>query len=194
MTDLSARNRPLRWRAGATLPRSRLAPDTAEWLFSTGSLTRRVRAACAGRVAVQVVGQAWARPLVDEWRRLRMRRGAVALIREVCLRCDGKPWVFARTVIPRSTLSGQHRRLACLGTRPLGELLFADPAMRREPIEVAALSRGMPLYAQATSLLPAQPREIWGRRTVFHLRDKPLLVSEFFLPESSGRGSDRGGW
>jgi chorismate lyase len=35
-----------------------------------------------------------------------------ALIREVHLLCDDRPWVFARTIIPISTLRGRERRLA----------------------------------------------------------------------------------
>lgn len=186
MTD-PTHGRPLRWRTAAMLSRPRLAPATADWLFSTGSLTQRVRGTCAGRFGVQVLGQAWSRPHTDEWRRLGMRPGAVALIREVFLLCEERPWVFARTVIPRASLTGPRRRLAYLGSRPLGELLFADPAMRREPVEVAALRAGAALYARATSRLPEPPAELWGRRTVFRLRGKPLLVSEFFLPAATDR-------
>lgn len=188
MSESQAFRRPFRWQAAATVPRTHLDTVTADWLFTTGSLTRRVRCACAGRFAVQVIGQAWKRPQVDEWRRLGMRAGMVAWVREVFLQCGDTPWVFARTVIPSSSLTGSRRRLARLGDRPLGKLLFADPAMRREPVELGVLSAGSRLYARATAPLCRPPREIWGRRRVFHMRGKPLLVSEFFLPALTGAG------
>jgi chorismate--pyruvate lyase len=75
------------------------------------------------------------------------------------------------------------QRLAHLGTRPLGGMLFADPSMQRGDVELARLETGQAMHAAATFHLASPPRQIWGRRTVFRLADKPLLVSEIFLPE-----------
>ena len=71
---------------------------------------------------------------------------------------------------------------ARLGTRPLGELLFADPSMRRETMEIAVLGRGTALYRLALRGVPVRPTAIWGRRSVFRLDRQPLLVNEIFLP------------
>lgn len=172
----------LRWRAGKQLPGA--APDAAlrDWLLDTGSLTRRVQQACAGRFRVQVEMQGWGRPRLDESLALGLRLGRIALIREVHLLCDERPWVFARTVIPVSTLRGRQRRLAHLGSRPLGAVLFADPHMQRGTVEVVSVPPGSALFAAASCGMKRRPAEIWGRRSVFRLGGKPLLVSEFFLP------------
>jgi chorismate lyase len=68
-------------------------------------------------------------------------------LREVYLLCDGVPWVYARTAIPRETLTGRHRRLAYLKTRPLGAMLFADPGMARG-IAVRAYTHGTPSHSR----------------------------------------------
>lgn len=184
----------LRWRQGRQLPRA--VPDAAlrDWLLDTGSLTRRVQQACAGRFRVRVEVQGWGRPRLDEYRALGLRFGRIALIREVHLLCDERPWVFARTIIPVTTLRGRQRRLAHLGSRPLGAVLFADPHMQRGPVEVTRIPPGSLLYAAASRGLKRRPADIWGRRSVFSLGGKPLLVSEFFIevPRTpDGQGSTR---
>jgi chorismate--pyruvate lyase len=91
--------------------------------------------------------------------------------------------VFARTVIPRDTLVGSNRRLTRLKTRPLGAVLFADPGMERGPVEIARLTPCDRLFPAATRRLASAPEAIWGRRSLFTLAGKPLLVSEIFLPD-----------
>ena len=41
---------------------------------------------------------------------------------------------------------------------------------------------GQSLFESAVEDLPVRPRSLWGRRTLFHLAGKPLLVNEIFLP------------
>ena len=51
-------------------------------------------------------------------------------------------------------------------------------------MEIACILPGQPLYDLATGHQPAgQIQPIWGRRSVFFLHQRPLLVSEIFLPE-----------
>lgn len=127
--------------------------------------------------------QGWAQPQLSERHALGLRRRQLALIREVHLLCDEIPWVFARTVIPRRTLRGRERRLGLLGDRPLGAVLFADPRMQRGIVEIARLEAGNPLYHHALHGVAQAPEAIWGRRSVFSLGRKTLLVSEIFLPD-----------
>jgi len=152
------------------------------WLTDRASLTARLEAACGDRFRVELQRQYWGRPTLDEARVLGLHPERFALLREVCLYCGEVPWVFARTVIPRRSLSGRLKALGRLGTRPLGAVLFADPRMRRGPLEIAAIRPGTPLFERATARLDDAPPQIWGRRSVFRLAGKPLLVSEIFLP------------
>jgi len=169
------------WRPSRTVPRAeRPAVLLWDWLLDPASLTQRLQAVC-GEFRVVVLRNTWARPTLDELRALGLRVGQRALIREVCLLCDGQPWVFARTVIPRETLAGKYRRLTRLGNRSLGAVLFADNTMRRDQVHVARLTPAHKLYACATSSLTSKPKHLWGRRSLFYLRERPLLLSEIFL-------------
>jgi len=154
------------------------------WLKDRASLTARIKSACrCGGFRVRVVRQGWGRPLYSEAALLEMRLGEIAIVREVELLCGGLPWVFARTLIPASSLRGPARRLAHLGDKPLGEVLFSDQRTRRGVTQVARLLPRHRLFVAATGQLEKPPPEIWGRRSIFSLSSKPLLVNEIFLPD-----------
>ncbi len=179
-----------RWQPARHLRRALLTAGLRDWLLDNGSLTRRLQGCCGGRFDVELVSQGWERPHANEVRRLGLPRHERALVRQVYLRCDGRRWVFARTVIPLSSLRGRQRRLLHLGNRPLGAVLFADPHMRREPLEVARVCPGIRLQRRVyfgdgpADGSAGEPGDevVWGRRSVFRLDGGPLLVSEFFLP------------
>jgi chorismate--pyruvate lyase len=106
----------------------------------------------------------------------------LALVRDVELLCDHTPWVFARTLIPISSLKGAARRLTQLGEKPLGAVLFSDPKVIRGATQVARLLPGQPLYETACRHLSDKPDHLWGRRTLFYVEKRPILVNEIFLP------------
>lgn len=112
-----------------------------------------------------------------------MGEGHIGLVRQVQLLCDETPCVYARTIIPVTTLTGRQRRLGFLGDKPLGAFLFADPGMQRGEVELARICAGQSMFAQATTGLATVPEDIWGRRSVFRVGGKPLLVTEVFLPD-----------
>lgn len=167
-----------RWYDGAQQQRH-LPAELRDWLLDDSSLTRRLQQACSGHFHVELISLGWGRPMLNEAQAMGVRPWQRALIRQVRLCCDNQPWVFARTVIPMSSLRGAQRRLAYLGNRPLGAFLFADPALERSPLQVAHVCADSRLLAACTPVQDA----VWGRRSVFRLRGHPLLVSEFFLPE-----------
>ncbi|RMG30612.1 MAG: chorismate lyase [Gammaproteobacteria bacterium] len=176
-----------RWKSPRRHRPRRPPPGVAGWLRETGSLTAQLRRRCPGRLRVELLRQAWERPRREEARRLGMAPAHQALIREVRLHCDGIPWVFARTVIPVTSLQGANRRLHRLGERPLGAFLFAHPHLRRGSLEIAALPPVDPLVRRALGTAPAAV--LWGRRSLFWLHGRPLLVAEFFLPALVGKGA-----
>lgn len=106
-----------------------------------------------------------------------LQNGDAALVRQVLLCCGDTPLVYARTVIPAQTVTGAQRRYANMGNRPLGAMLFADRTMRRETVHVARL----PASHEARRFFSVGD-EVWGRRSVFRVAGKPILVSEYFLP------------
>ncbi len=171
------------WRIEARWSRWLIPRELLGWLLDPASLTHRIKQHCRGRFRVRVLAQGWGRPRPDERRALGMQAAERALIRQVQLLCDDEPWVFARSIIPVTTLSGPQRRLARLGDRPLGAFLFADPSMQRGPVELACIPRQSHIYRMATTGLGVKPACIWGRRSVFQVGNKPLLVCEVFLPD-----------
>lgn len=171
------------WGSRRRLSTAAIPSGVLRWLMDPASLTQRIVNACSGRFRVKVISQGWRRPMVNEARRLGMAPSGRALVRQVQLLCDDVPWVYARTVIPRRTLTGAERRLAHLKSRSLGATLFADPTMHRSELELCHLTARDRLYAILCSSLPQEPGALWGRRSVFTLHGKPLLVSEIFLPQ-----------
>ncbi|MFY0675674.1 MAG: chorismate lyase [Neptuniibacter sp.] len=152
-------------------PYHQVAPtEWYSWLVDSGSLTQRLVKQSHGDFKVEVVRQGWFLPTRSEAKALNMRSRQFALVREVRLKGNGKDWVYARSIIPATTLTGRQRQLRMLGNRSLGHLLFSDPSMKRGPLQISHLKLN-------------DGRKLWARRSVFFLSNKPLLVCEVFLPE-----------
>ena len=172
-----------KWQRNRRLWAQEIPAKILDWIFDPASLTARLRAVCPGRFHVAVLAQRWLRPAHGEARALGMRPGRYGLVRQVYLCCGDRTLVFARTVIPPGTLSGKERKLASLKTRPLGALLFAEPSLRRVQVSVERLVPGDALYATASRAIQNKPKVIWGRRSLFTIKRKALMVSEYFLPD-----------
>ena len=155
------------------------------WLLHPGSLTAALKHLSDNQFHVQILSQRWQRPDLDERRALDLRDRSRALIREVLLCGRGRPWVYARSVLPLRSLQGKSRYLRSLDSRPLGELLFSEPGISRGPIELNHLRRNP--YCQLPELA-LETQNAWGRRSTFWLRDKPLLVAETFLSAFQPQG------
>lgn len=150
------------------------------WLIDRGSLTDRIRSRCAA-FRVRLVFQGPRRATRDE-RFLVGSRARGTVVREVYLYCGRTPVVFAHSVARRRDLRGAWRALPCLGTRPLGAALFANPRVRRHPLRFRKLHARDELYARACTGLGARPPALWARRSLFILHNSPILVTEIFLP------------
>lgn len=154
----------------------------AVWLTETGLLTERLRACCGGETSLTLVSLAEA-PIAGSDVAVLQAAGSTALVREVELTCDGRPWIFAQTLIPQATLARQ-RWLSALGTTALGERLAAVPGIGRGPIEFARLEPGDRLYHRALRDRPDPPANLWARRSWFAIEGDRILVQEVFLPEA----------
>jgi len=178
------------WQCYNALSRNKEGIPLLDWLLTSSSLTERLRHH-SETFRVQVISHHWRQPFFSERVELNIKPREWASIREVLLICNGEPWVYARTVIPRNTLTGRHKKLLRLGTKPLGQFLFDDPTMKRSPFQLALISPCHYQYQQImhhsklvtgfTDKIPPQSF-CWGRRSRFYLSGKPLLVSEIFTP------------
>jgi len=178
----AAQHREAHWHSYRRLPAYCVPARWRHWLLDRGSLTQRLVAASGGEFRVRILSQGIAKPRRSEAQTLGITRQHLAVVREVILYGNDQPWVYARSVLPLSSLTGRLARLRKLDERPLGALLFADPSMRRGKLELA---RVQPAKVALPLELGIFDTPLWGRRSVFYIADKPLLVSEIFLPTFS---------
>ena len=166
-----------KWRAAAHCSGRQLPARVRRWLLDGASTSQLMQQAGGTLPTVRLVSQRWAVPTAVEARFLELPRRRRALVREVKLLCRSETWMLARTIIPPCTLRGPGRQLRLLGERPLGQLLFRMSTLRRTPFEVAQLYGSHPPLSDTLHW----PQAVWGRRSLFLLRGRPLLLSETFL-------------
>ncbi len=137
-------------------------------LFNSHSLTAQLIALSDGDFSVRVLWQGWRQITPQEAQLLNCESSdTTAWCRDVALQVKGEPWVYARTCMPKSSLTGYESQLLNLGDKPLGGFLFTHPHMSRGKMNAFSLKHN-PLSLQ------------WARRSVFYLNQKPILVTEAF--------------
>lgn len=157
------------------------------WLCDEGSLTARIAARCR-RFEVRVLGQGMYLPNEDERALVGLPRGRRAWLREVLLLADGVPVVFAHTVLAPRDLRGPWRMAVAIGGRPLGAALFAAPQIVRGRLSCERLAATHPLHRCACAALNERLPALWARRSRFLRNQRPLLVTEVFLPGVASLG------
>jgi chorismate--pyruvate lyase len=154
------------------------------WLTEHGSLTARLKAH-SDSFRVQCLHQRTAICLSDEAVAIGMHHRGRVWEREVLLRCDNTPAVFAHTVVPMSATAADWPLFSARGERSLGTTLFGDPLVRRGVLEFARLREGHPLAQRARAALGADAPDahiLYARRCLYQRRQGTLLVTEVFLP------------
>lgn len=165
------------WRTLRDFYRHRIPPAVLDWILDPTSLTQRVRAFCGSEIFhVRVLSQAYRYASEAEARLLNILPGLRVLDRQVQLCCSEQSLVYARSLLPVTLFTGRQQRLKYQGSKSLGATLFADPTVTRGELQIASV---------AAEHIPGADEEanIWGRRSVFRIQGKPLLVAEFYLPE-----------
>lgn len=169
LSSLSPQLQQQAWLKLSPMPRTLLPEPWRNWVLDSGSLTQRLKNLTNDPKAfsVQLNRIEFTRASLSEARALNIPFREQVYVREVTLMLRGEPVVVARSVIPRSTLTGYERQLMRLGNKPLGEFLFNHKHMKRHAIECK--------QGQVSN------QKAWARRSVFELSGKPLMVSEVFL-------------
>jgi chorismate--pyruvate lyase len=164
-----------------------VAPAWRAWLQSGGSLTARLKAHST-QFRVQRLHQRVALSLPDESAAIGLGRPGRVWEREVLLRCDNTPVVYAHTVVPMAATASDWPLFSTLGERSLGSTLFGDPLVRRAELEYAVLRPGHPLAQRARAALglaagmEGPDQRLYARRCLYRRRRGSLLVTEVFLP------------
>ena len=155
---------------------SDLSPLEQEWLFEPNSLTAKLKSN-SKTFSVKVLSEELF-TLSPEQSLLLNSTTKTAINREVLLLCDNVPMVYAQSWLPKNDSSNP---LHNMGERPLGDVIFQDPALKRAEIEIAHFDATHPVQQLVTKLnLPA--KNLLGRRSIFSLKEYKFLVCEVFLP------------
>ncbi len=138
-----------------------------QWLFDSGSLTQLLIEKSHSNFRVEVVSQQW---ITLPSAAVRSGFGPLSAShnfwsRKVVLVGNDKPWVLAHTLIPKYSLDSPLASVLELNEKPLGEYLFSHPDLIRSGMDITCFGSNS-----------------WGRRSLFYLFEKPIMVAEFFLP------------
>lgn len=137
------------------------------WLEDEGSLTKQLLTLSNNQFRVELLAEEW---VTLNAVNLRRHFGPVAnshrfWSRKVVLWGNEQKWVAAHTLVPEHSFMSPLRQVIELGTKPLGEFLFSHADLLRSEMD----------FSPADQLG-------WGRRSLFFLYKKPVMVAEFFLP------------
>ena len=151
-----------------------------QFLFHEGSLTQLIQQYCTGSFSVEVIAESWQLPIGDEAALLSLDN-ETSFIRKSLLKNNEQVLVYARTIIPKDTLTGKNEILTSLGEKPLGDVLFSDESTYRSEIRYAKIPVDCELHDEAIKKLNITT-ELWARQSLLYIEQKPLLITEIFLP------------
>ena len=157
--------------------------EMRHWLTDRISLTVKLMGHSRS-FRVQRLVQQRGRCFADEFSAIGLKRASCVQERDVLLRCDGTPVVFAHTVVPLTANATDWPFFSSLGERSLGTTLFGDPLVARGTLQYARLPMRHPLLIRAGVAIGEKMagRPIFSRRCLFKRRNGVLLVTEVFLP------------
>ncbi|MCC5878936.1 MAG: chorismate lyase [Idiomarina sp.] len=158
-----------------------LPPLLQDWLLDPGSLTTRLQAASSD-FNVQVLRHDTGSVSHDELHMMQRVPQLPCQVREVLLREQTTPWVFARSVIPQSP-HGLLHELQNIGSNPLGQALFTHADVSPGDFEFALFEPASAM-GRLNTTLSGHSHAIYARRRIFWVEDAPVLVAEVFLSDA----------
>lgn len=170
-----------KWFPAGLIYRLKSSKQLHDWLLDPGSLTAKIRVGCP-EMTIHILSETYEKPLISEARQLKIPFSQKAWIRCVFLMCDGHPIVYARTVIPHWQTGNPWYALKHLGSRPLGEVLFQLPNLKRTPFQITQThAQNWPHLALDTS----KQIKTFARKSTFIQEKYPLLLTEAFIEAST---------
>jgi chorismate--pyruvate lyase len=159
------------------------------WLVDRTSLTLKL-VARSTTFRVQRIRQSLGMILSDEYAEVGMPRRTRVREREVVLRCDEHPIVYAHTIVPLAATASDWPFFNMLEERSLGSTLFGDPAVRRGELQYARLHSRHPLVQRACDAIGVKTIAcpLYARRCLYQRKNGVLLVTEVFLPAIADLG------
>ena len=142
--------------------------DELSWLTEEGSLTERIKKEFDD-VKVEVVYE-----------------GAYLLdksfyMREVFLKSNDSPKVFARTLVKKEDLQEVWSSLKNLGDQSLATILFNSPEIKKISVFYKELFLDDSIFAHINALSPIHQKSLWARRSSWEKQGTYLELLEIFL-------------
>lgn len=141
------------------------------WLITDGSLTAMLEAKAGQPLRVERCFEGY-RPLTLTQKKqlgmhgMSLNRPMLAWVREVNLYGDTeRPWIWAQSIFPASSLQGSARRLQQLKGTPIGYILFNRQRTLPNQRCITHTNRG------------------WKRQTCYNWYGRRLMISETFLSD-----------
>lgn len=138
--------------------------EIKSWLLEQGPITKRIKSIAEFRL--ELIQDELSDATDDEILFLKIDSEEIR-IREVILFGNENPMVFARTIIPNTTIEKGLKELGKIGNKPLGDILFEKDIFSKEDIVFATFKDEESLF--------------WGRKIKYTVKDQPFSVMEVFL-------------
>jgi chorismate--pyruvate lyase len=138
------------------------------WLTEEGSLTERLKKEF-DNVKVEVVYE-----------------GTYSIdknfyVREVILKSNNSPKIFARTLVKQDDLQEAWSSLKHLGSHSLASILFNSPEIHKISVFYKELFLDDSMFAYINSLSPIHKKSLWARRSSWEKQGAYLELIEIFL-------------
>lgn len=170
------------WKPLGLIARVSTSRPVQNWLKTPGSLTARLKSQCPN-LEVVVLSEQFEVPLLSESQKLGLQYNEEAWVRCVALKCQNHNWIYARTIIPDLNPQNPWQELKSLGNKPLGEVLFDMPSIKRSPFEFSKDTLAYwPYLMNHLNNQTLAYKPSFARRSVFKQNGAPLLLTEVFLP------------
>ena len=138
--------------------------EIKSWLLEQGPITKRIKSIAEFRL--ELIQDELSDATDDEILFLKIDSEEIR-IREVILFGNENPMVFARTIIPNTTIEKGLKELGKIGNKPLGDILFEKDIFSKDDIVFASFKDKESLF--------------WGRKIKYTVKDQPFSVMEVFL-------------
>ncbi|MEX6230090.1 chorismate lyase [Providencia hangzhouensis] len=159
-------SQPIHWLAENDKNDKIVPANILDWLLELGSMTKRFEQHSQQVTVIPYLERYVSQDKLSADEVQSLPESPRYWVREVVMYGDGIPWLLGRTIIPEETLTDDDQQLVDIGRMPLGRYLFSRESLTRDYIHIGFCANR------------------WVRSSRLRLSNKPLLLTEIFLPES----------
>jgi len=103
-------------------------------------------------------------------------------VRDITLTVDAAAVVAERSIVSARDSRASWKSLRTLAARPLGSLLYNDPAISRSRFAYASFPLAATPFVDREFVDANQCGRAWARVSEFRREQAPLVLTEIFLP------------